>query len=37
MLSIKNVSTTCVDPVDLEDSYYDLACLDPGSLDADAL
>lgn len=36
-LDKKNISTTCVDPVDLEDSYYDHACLDPGSLDADAL
>lgn len=37
VLLIKNLSTTCVEPVDLEDSYYDHACLDPGSLDADAL
>lgn len=33
----KHASTTCVDPVDLGDSYYDHACLDPESLDADAL
>lgn len=33
----KNLSATCADPVDLEDSYYDHACLDPGSADADAL
>lgn len=33
----KNLSATCVDPVDLEDSYYDHACLDPGGVDADVL
>lgn len=33
----KNLSATCADPVDLEDSYYDHACLDPGSVDADTL
>lgn len=35
--SVLSIKKTCVDPVDLEDSYYDHACLDPGSLDADAL
>lgn len=37
VLSIKTLSTTCVDPVDWEDSHNDHVCLDPGSLDADAL
>lgn len=33
----KNLSATCAAPVDLGDSYYDHACLDPGSVDADML
>lgn len=33
----KNLSPTWFDPVDLEGSYYDHACLDPASVDADAL
>lgn len=34
---VKNLSATCANPVDLEDCYYDRACLDPGSGDAGTL
>lgn len=34
---VKNLSATCANPMDLEDCYYDHACLDPGSGDADTL